>query len=289
MLLNRFSENFAHEREPTAEDDNLRVRQMHHMRKGEREILRRLIQDAMGEGIVALDGAGQVPGFRTGVFLNEGCQNRIWLGGDGFTNAAIHRPTRTTLFHDDTAFIQADMADLCFAGNGAMVNILFDDEPTPHATAESDVKNRVRFFAGSEDCFGQRGGVRIVVHTHRNAGDFMHPGAKVEITPAFDMMGKADPAVPPINRTAEADPDGGDAMLVLVIIQRLRDLLANARAASLLQDLEATAIDDVRVNISQDNLQFGAADFYANVKTFVHKIFAKLAEFRTRVIENRVR
>jgi hypothetical protein len=84
------------------------------------------------------------------------------------------------------------------------------------------------------------------------------------------MMGKSDPPGAPIDRAAEANARGGNAVMAAKIRGGLCDLVANSRAARRAINLKAPAIEYLGIVIAEHDLQLGPADLDAEVQTFVH-------------------
>ena len=163
------------------------------------------------------------------------------------------------------------MADLRFAGNGAVVNALVHHQPSPNAAAERDVKNGARFGAGPFDRFRQSRRVRVIIHAYRNSRVIPGPSHQIKILPAFDMVGAAGHSRAPIHRPAEPNADRGDAVFVLEIVDRLADLAADPGPACVFFDLETAAVENIGMIIPQDDLQFCPANLDSEIEPFVHE------------------
>lgn len=55
MSFHRASKKLADERQSAAQNDHLRMRQVHYMRKDEREVLRGFVQNSLGERVATLN------------------------------------------------------------------------------------------------------------------------------------------------------------------------------------------------------------------------------------------
>lgn len=198
----------------------------------------------------------------------------------------IHSPPGTAVLDDHALLIQANVPDLSFARDGAMINSPVHHHATPDSTPKRYIEDRVRLAATPFDRLGQSGGVGIVVDAYRDTRMVTGPADKVEVSPTFNMMRDARLAGAPINRTPETDPNRRDAVLVLELVNGVTNLAQNAFGTAFLVHLESAAIEDVCIVVPQNDLKLCAANLNSKIKPFVHKLRRRLAEKRINVMEN---
>src|SRR6266511_6001094 len=92
------------------------------MRQREGEVASGLVQEPPGGRVAGGQGPRQQPGFAAGSFRQPLAQEALDTCWFELSNPGIHRPAGTALLDDDTGLIEAQMADLGFAGRRAVKN-----------------------------------------------------------------------------------------------------------------------------------------------------------------------
>ena len=110
------------------------MEQMHHVREAKRQSSSRLAQNLPRCRITLLDCGHKIPGFAALDTTTQFCQQTIRMSLIQFTDPSIHRPTGAARFDRRTRTIQANVTDLCFSGQRAMVNSSVYDQATADAT-----------------------------------------------------------------------------------------------------------------------------------------------------------
>ena len=144
-----------------------------------------------------------------------------------------------------------------------MVGFSANHQSAANTTAEGHIKDRIKTSARPVQRFAQRCDVRVIINRNRKAAQLMEPPAQIKVRPPCDLMRAADFSRPPIDRSAEAHPDGFRFVAADQFRQRLLDLVSNAGRAARGFDPELLARENLSGRISHRKLQFGATDFDA--------------------------
>src|SRR5438093_1421147 len=178
-------------------------------------------------------------------------------------NLRVDRPARAAVLDDRAASVQADVAQLRFAGPGPVINFAVDDQAAPDTASERDVKNGIEPRSRATRGLAKRGDVRIVVDPHRKAGHPAQPLPQFHSGPALDVMGSRDAARAPFHWPAESDADGDGFPPGDQSIQSTFQMPANPCALLRPVDHEPLSIEDGRGLVAHDDLQLGASNFDA--------------------------
>src|SRR5262245_33877528 len=129
-----------------------------------------------------------------------------------FANFSVHGPTRTMLLHDCSRPIQAQLADLRFARDCAVIDFPIDNQPAPHAAAQREENDRIETNASAMCRFAERPEIRVILDSDWPVCQRGKPTFQIKARPTFDLMRPKNPPGSPIYWTAKANSDGLDAV-----------------------------------------------------------------------------
>ena len=178
-------------------------------------------------------------------------------------DSRVHRPTTAARFNRRPGAIQPDVADFRLARSRAVINFPARHQTATDAAPQRQIKNRIATNASAVERLAESSHVAVVVNESGRAGQLLKPVSQIEIRPARDLMGAADFPCPPIHRPAETDTHRFHRVLPAQFSNRLLDLLANPNRTPGRLDRELAAFVNCPAPVAKDELQLGAADFYA--------------------------
>ena len=260
-LLDCQTQRLANPRQAAAKHYDLRVKQMHYMRKAKREVLGHCLQDRFGGRISFCEPRRQMLCFRAGLRPCHAGQQSPRLLPVEPLNPCIKRPPRAARFEGCPAPIQAHMADLCLPGGGAVIDVAVQNQPAADTAAKRNIKHRVRTHPGSMPSLRQRRDVGIIIYCYRDADQIAQPFTKIEFRPTCDLMGTADVAGPPIDRPAKTDARRKDTPLTDHLRHCFLELRAYPGGAGKSIDAYFAAFSYLPVFVSQCCKQLCPSDF----------------------------
>ena len=116
---------------------------------------------------------------------------------------------------------------------------------------------------GPDQRFTQSGHIRVVVHEDLRSRLRLQPIRQGKPRPTRELMGAIDLTLPPVRRSAEADADGFDFPIRHQLGNRPLDLAPDTFSAVGGRHREPAPRVNLAGRVTEDELQFGAADFNA--------------------------
>lgn len=264
------AQGFSHEGQSAADDDPLGVHEVGDVGEGKAEVVGELAENGLGQRVPGREGGRKVPRFTAPGAVDEEGQRAARVQGDGFANAAIHGPAGTSLLDENAGLVEAHMADLGFAGFGAVIDALVDHEATADTGAEGDVEDGGGAATVSGHGLPEGGDVGVVVDRDGDPDLLVEPRRERKSGPALDLMGFRDAAGAPVHGAAEADAEGGRAEFAGGFGQPGGDLASDAVGAFATIDVMSPATEDGAIGPTGHELEFGAADFEGEEGMLLH-------------------
>jgi hypothetical protein len=222
------------------------------------------------ERVLAIEGGREETRLAPLASLRGQRQGASGVQGDGLADAAIDGPAGAALFNERAGLVETDVADLAFAGSGAVIDAAVRDKAASHAASKGDVEQRRGAAPVSGVRLAERGDVGVVVHGDGQAGEVVEPLPQRGVRPAMDLVRARDTARPPVDRPAESNADRLELACAKDFRHPLGDLRADAVGARLAIDGMAESFLDDAFGRSDDELEFGASDFQADTVGSVH-------------------
>jgi hypothetical protein len=160
--------------------------------------------------------------------------------------------------------VETHVADLRFAGFGAMVNSSIGDEPAANPAAESHIKDGIEPNARAPLRLAEGGHVGIVVDKDGFACEPAQPLAQFETSPTLNLMGATNGACSPVHWPAKTNGKRRGIRGRNQGNERRLDLPADARAAFGAVYVKSLPRADFSC-VAHDDLQLRAADLDSEV------------------------
>jgi hypothetical protein len=133
---------FADETQSSAEHDDLGMQQVHHVAQGESESLRVVGHDRFREAIASRQRSAEMARLTAGRrFAYESREYRIRVRLHFVADSLVDRRPGATILNDGTSRVEAHMADLDFAGSGAVINLAAVHHPAADSRSHGDVED----------------------------------------------------------------------------------------------------------------------------------------------------
>jgi hypothetical protein len=252
---------------PPPKHNNRRMKQMRHMRKPERQVFGCFFKN----GRRPMDHFA--PGRRRETWLRARGLSRHFapercpfLARRQTADSGIDRPSRAAGFQQRPGAIQANMPDLRFSRRARRDK---PSRPRPvrrRRRCPKSRKNRIEPDARAAHSLAQGAEICVVVNNYGRFRQRTQPRGQRKLRPPFNLVRTANAACLPIHRPAKPDSNRFRADMALASAGMIFSSCARMPAPPGRFDLESVPFQNARFFVADKDLEFGAADFDAEIK-----------------------